>query len=191
MLPASGAVDSVESALVHSTLCQTRSTAIATLDSALHLRLISRRRLLVLLDQLPGRYREYGPFVDGTAESGLESLVRLGLRSVGIAFRLQVRIDGVGRVDILVGERLVIEVDGSAWHSGHAAFAADRRRDLELARLGYLVVRLSYSQVVHDWTATLDVVRGIVARGEHRWAARHRVARRAGTLPHEKRPPTP
>lgn len=186
--PSSAASDSIESALVHATVCQPRLDAISSLDSALHLRLVTTVRLTALLEQLPGCYREYIAFLNGAAESGLESRVGLGVRAVGIGFRVQVQITGVGRVDILIGQRFVIEVDGSAWHSGHTAFVADRRRDLALARLGYLVVRLSYAQVMHEWPATLEVIRGIVARGEHRWAWRHEAARR---LTHAQRPPNP
>jgi very-short-patch-repair endonuclease len=184
--PPRGAVDSVESALVHATRCLPRLDAIGALDSALNRRLVTESRLAVLLAQLPLCYRSHLDFVDGAAESGLESRVRVGVRAVGIGHRVQVEIDGVGRVDILIGERLVVEVDGSAWHSGHEAFVADRRRDLALARRGYLVVRLSYAQVMHGWPATLEVLRGIVARGEHRWAARH-----GRGLAHAERPPTP
>lgn len=56
-------------------------------------------------------------------------------------------------MDFLVGHRLVIEVDGRAFHTG-PAFDEDRRRDFELVMRGYLVLRLSYRQVVDDWDRT-------------------------------------
>ena len=75
---------------------------------------------------------------------------------------------GVRRVDLLIGDRLVIELDGRAFHSGED-FERDRRQDLELALRGYVVIRLSYRMVVHDWDATHRAVVEVVARGLHRW----------------------
>src|SRR3978361_608451 len=81
---------------------------------------------------------------------------------------------GVGRVDFVVGERFVVEADSKAWHDGSVAFAEDRRRDLELHARGYIVLRLSYWQVINELDAAMAVIRSIVQRGEHLWAARHR-----------------
>lgn len=146
----------------------------SSLDSAVHLGLISPTELEPLLGRLPDVYAEYLGLVDGRAESGLETHVRLLLRSVGIRTRVQARIDGVGRVDLLVGDRLVIETDGRLWHSDERSFADDKRRDLALAERGYLVLRLSYAQVMHESDYVLSVVRSLVARDEHLWSGRHR-----------------
>src|SRR5690606_16212758 len=101
--------------------------------------------------------------LDPAAESGIETLVRLALRRHRIRSRSQVVIAGVGRVDLLVGERLVIEVDGYRWHGDRAAFEADRDRDRELVRRGYVVLRPSYERVTTDldrvMVAVLDIVR--------------------------------
>ncbi|MDR6905382.1 very-short-patch-repair endonuclease [Agromyces sp. 3263] len=94
---------------------------------------------------------------------------------------MQVVIDGAGRVDILVSDRLVIEVDGRAFHTG-TAFDEDRRRDFELVTRGYLVLRLSYRQVVHDWDRTCAGILALVARNEHLWSGRG---------PHEAVPASP
>ncbi len=45
------------------------------------------------------------------------------------------------------GERLVVETDGYLYHRGKASFREDRRRELELMRLGYHVLRLSEEQI--------------------------------------------
>jgi very-short-patch-repair endonuclease len=42
---------------------------------------------------------------------------------------------------------LVVETDVYRHHRGRAAFRDDKRRDLELRRLGYEVIRLSEQQV--------------------------------------------
>ena len=43
--------------------------------------------------------------------------------------------------------RLVVETDGYRYHRGRAAFESDRERDLELRRLGYDVLRLTFRQI--------------------------------------------
>jgi very-short-patch-repair endonuclease len=44
--------------------------------------------------------------------------------------------------------RLVVEVDGYAYHSGRAAFEEDRRRDADLQAAGYRVIRVTWRQLV-------------------------------------------
>ncbi len=80
-----------------------------------------------------------------TSESGTESLVKLMLMRVGVQFAQQVRIDRVGRVDFLVGEHLVIEVDSKAHHSDPLR---DRARDARLSVLGFPRPALQLLQVV-------------------------------------------
>jgi very-short-patch-repair endonuclease len=51
-------------------------------------------------------------------------------------------------VDVLWrAKRLVVEVDGFAYHSSRAAFERDRRRDAALQAAGYRVVRLTWRQI--------------------------------------------
>jgi very-short-patch-repair endonuclease len=171
-----GPVDSFAWALLHSVTCQSKMDAIVTLDSALHSGRISRTELEFLTAGLPEKYRAYLALTDPNAASGLETKARLGLRRYNIAARSQVKIRGVGSVDLLVGERLVVETDGREWHTKPEAYAEDRRRDLALAALGYTVLRLSYDQVMGEWDQVVEVIRAIVARGEHRWSVRHRRA---------------
>ncbi len=101
---------------------------------------------------------------------GTETIVRLLLRGRRVRHRTQVSIDGVGRVDVLVGDRLVIEIDGAGFHTG-PEFERDRRRDFELVmRGGYLVLRLSYDLVMREWTSVQAGILELLARGgEHRW----------------------
>ncbi|MGD8167417.1 endonuclease domain-containing protein [Herbiconiux sp. P16] len=169
-----GPVDSLGWALLHSITCQSKMDAIVTLDSALHSERISRTELEFLAAELPEKYRVYLALADANAASGLETKARLGLRRYNIASRSQVKIRGVGNVDLLIGDRLVVETDGREWHTKPAAYLEDRRRDLALAELGYIVLRLSYDQVMNEWDRVVEIIRAIVAREEHRWSARHR-----------------
>jgi very-short-patch-repair endonuclease len=52
-------------------------------------------------------------------------------------------------------ERVVVEVDGFAFHSSPASFESDRRRDAVLAAQGYLVVRVTWHQLVEEPEATV------------------------------------
>ncbi len=150
-------------------MCQGRDDAVGSLDSALNGGLIRLSGLREALSPLPLSYRRLLDLVDGRADSGVETKARLGLRAVNIACRTQVAIPGVGSVDLLVGERLVIELDGEEWHAGSEAFAEDRRRDLLLAALGYRVLRLTYQQVMYQWPSVLATVGGLIAAREHHW----------------------
>jgi very-short-patch-repair endonuclease len=145
--------------------------AVAVLDSALHTQSMTLGEALSLCATAPPRLRQVSALLDGRAESGIESLVRVRLVQAGAPAEPQVVIPGVGRVDLLVGDRLVIEVDGREFHGG-ARFEADRARDLELAARGLRVVRLSYRQVVHDWGATQDALLRLLDAGEHRARSR-------------------
>jgi very-short-patch-repair endonuclease len=44
-------------------------------------------------------------------------------------------------------KRLIVEVDGYAFHRGPASFATDRERDVELTLAGWTVLRFTYEQV--------------------------------------------
>jgi very-short-patch-repair endonuclease len=171
-----GPVDTLDWALLHSVACQSKADAIVTLDSALNRQRVSWSELSFLMSELPPSYQRYLDLVDPTSESGLETKARLGLRRYNIPYRTQVPIPGAGRVDLLVGDRLVVELDGREWHSSDEAYAEDRRRDLVLQELGYAVMRLTYDQVMGEWGRVVAVIRGLVSRDEHRWSLRHRRA---------------
>ena len=101
------------------------------------------------------------------SESGGESLAAFGFRRAGIPFVQQAVIGGVGRVDFLLGERLVIEIDGGEFHTSRAAFEEDRRRDAALSVLGYRVLRFSYTQVADRWHDVHASVIAALLRGDH------------------------
>ncbi|MGX5682511.1 endonuclease domain-containing protein [Schumannella luteola] len=94
------------------------------------------------------------------------------LRRWRVSVQTQVVIAGVGRVDVLIGDRLVLELDGYGFHATGESFESDRRRDLELARLDYRVIRLSYRQVMYSWEEAESVLLALIRRGEHRWPRR-------------------
>lgn len=141
--------------------CQSRELYLASLDSALHV-------APSLHEEMAARGHPVGrDGIDGICESGTETLFRLRMAGRTPRLRCQVLIAGVGRVDFLVGEAFVVEIDGREFHDTASAFENDRRRDAELSRRGYRVLRFSYAQVMHDWPAVEAAVLAAISRGDH------------------------
>jgi very-short-patch-repair endonuclease len=66
-----------------------------------------------------------------------------------------VRVEGY-EVDLFwADQRLVVEIDGYAYHGTRQAFERDRARDAALQAAGYRVVRLTWRQIVHDSLAVV------------------------------------
>jgi very-short-patch-repair endonuclease len=143
------------------------NVAFASLESALFLGKVTHRewrRASALLPQTLRRELEGAGIL---SESGGESLASFGLRQEGIEFKQQVKIPKVGRVDIVVGRSLVVEIDGARFHTEREQFEEDRRRDAVLSTLDYRVLRFSYTQVADRWGEVLAAVRASISRGDH------------------------
>ena len=90
----------------------------------------------------------------------LELIRRARLR----APQTNVRIRG-HEVDFLwVAEKLVVEVDGYAYHASASAFGRDRRRDATLTAAGFRVVRFTWPDIVDEPEATLVRLAQALAR---------------------------
>lgn len=172
-------VDAPHEALRTALICANLSTLVIIADSVVNRRLLTWHQARAILSATP-RGRRALELHDPAAESGIETLVRLALRRHRIRARSQVVIPGVGRVDFLIGDRLVVEADGYAWHSSREAFERDRERDRELVRRGYVVVRATYRQVFDDLDAVILAILDVVHRRDHRWRAVHRLQLSAG-----------
>ncbi len=153
-------IEPVDTLIRQVLLCCDRESAIAIIDSALNQRKLTGAILRRIVTSLPTRFGTVLDEVDAASESGLETLCRLRLTALGASIRSQVTIPGVGRVDLLIGDRLIVEADGREWHDGSTSFHADRTRDLALLRLGYLVIRVSYEHVINEWMLVELTVRG-------------------------------
>jgi very-short-patch-repair endonuclease len=71
---------------------------------------------------------------------------------------------GQHEVDFLWREqRLVVEVDGYAFHSSRGAFERDRRRDADLAREGIRVVRVTWRQIADEPEAIVATLAAALA----------------------------
>lgn len=155
----------MQDALVQHARFACEADAIASIDSALNKRLLTQRGLTDIFEVLPRRLRRLRHRVDGSADSGLETLFRLAAQAQGWRVETQVRIPGVGRVDLLIDGWLVVELDGAAWHDDDASQERDRRRDADLILLGYRWHRFRASQVLGEMPTCLAVIRTILASG--------------------------
>ena len=146
--------------------CAPVEDAVATADSALFRGAITRAEWARLVAEFAPQRRGLD-LVEPRCESGTESLTLFRLRPFRLPMRCQVRIHGIGRVDFLIGTRLVVEVDGAGYHTDPERFEADRRRDAVLSRIGYRVLRFSYKQVMYRWDEVEAAILAAVFRGDH------------------------
>lgn len=170
-------VDSIPVSLAMALQCTTDLEWIAMVDSILHERLADRSSLAAdVLMAAPIWHRRVHDLmtkVDPRSESGTESILRCALRAEGYRVRIQVQI-GQDRVDMLVGDRLVLECDSLTHHWNSRAFEHDRRRDLRLKSAGYEVLRFTYNQLMYELDEVLEMVRRMTRARKHRWSHRDR-----------------
>lgn len=98
------------------------------------------------------------------SDSGLETLFLTRLRWLRERILPQVWIAG-SPVDFLIGERLVVQIDGG--HHVGAQRTRDIAHDAALMLRGYHVIRVGYDQVVNDWPAVQEVILRAIAQGLH------------------------
>ncbi|GAA2161495.1 type IV toxin-antitoxin system AbiEi family antitoxin domain-containing protein [Pedococcus bigeumensis] len=176
---------------------------IVTADAALH----SGAAALTDLEAAAGvvrgwprssRVRTMMALLDARSESVGESRLRVGLTLLGVQVEPQVVIRDeqgrfVARVDFLVkGTNVVIEFDGLVKYrdGGAAALVAEKRREDELRRLGYRVVRVIWSDLTRLGVLVarlrdLGVVchRGIPEAGVRELASPHKGRLHPETVP--------
>lgn len=155
--------DSLPDALALAAGCLPREEALVLVESALRTGAVDRDELERM--PLPPRLAALLLDADPFADSGLETLAVPRLRWIGLPLRRQVWLCG-HRVDLLIGERLVLQIDG-ATHTG-AQRDSDNRHDAELALRGFHVIRVGYRQIVDEWPAVQEAVMRAVAQGLHR-----------------------
>lgn len=162
------AIDPLLNVLYQAARCLPPPDALAVWESAIRRGLVAGE----VLQRVEWRSRR-AHFVAGLAtalsDSGLETHFVVLMREIGVDVRQQVWIDG-HRVDALIGDRLIVQLDGFAHHSS----ASDRRRDITAdARLvlrGYTVLRFDYQQLLLQPLFVQDAVRAAMAQGLHRSA---------------------
>ncbi|MBO1903115.1 DUF559 domain-containing protein [Leucobacter weissii] len=154
--------DPLENLLGYAAACLSYEAARAVWESALNKRLITLDRLRSL--PYRGRARRLAFETSPFSDSGLETLVLSRLRWLRVRVIPQAWVHG-HRVDFLIGERLILQIDGRD-HVGRRR-TSDNRHDSSLALNGYYVIRVGYEQVVDDWPAVQHEVMTAIAQGRH------------------------
>ncbi|SIT77954.1 Protein of unknown function [Microbacterium sp. RU33B] len=151
--------------LFHVARCVPRLHALAVWESALRAGVASAEEL-VHVRWRSTRAAELAGVVTHLSHSGVETVFRELMSSIGVIVRQQVWIDG-HPLDGVIGELLAIQLDGFAHHSS----ASDRRRDLRadarLALRGYTTLRFDYQQVLFDQPYVISTVMTAMAQGLH------------------------
>jgi len=123
--------------------------AVATLDWALHSRLMEVADLDQLVLKLPAGLRAIAEWVDPYCESLPESVARTRLRLAGHYVTSQVPLETDERIDLVVDHEAAIEVDGKKYHAD--AFYRDRAKDITITIAEYHGLRPSAYSVFADW----------------------------------------
>jgi very-short-patch-repair endonuclease len=155
-------VDELENALALVIACRPEEEACAVLESALRQGLVERDALLRM--PLTRIAREIVQAASPWSDSGLESFFIPRLRWMRLKIVPQAWILG-HRVDFLIGERLIVQIDGG--HHVGAQREADNAHDAALTLLGYHVIRVGYGQVVRGWPDVQALIMRAVAQGLH------------------------
>jgi very-short-patch-repair endonuclease len=156
--------------LFHTARCLEPAQAAAIWESAL-------RTGTVQLEQL--RRTQWGATsartvlarVGSDSDSGVETTFLRIAHSCGVAVRQQVLIDG-HPVDALIGDRLVVQLDGFEFHREAKDRRRDLRQDARLALLGYTVIRFDYQQIMFDMHYVQETLMNAIAQGLHRASRR-------------------
>ena len=164
--PIDAGIDPPLVAVLMSEDCIAEEDLVAVLESMMR-KGIARADIDALAVHSKGRLRRAIARLDSRSDSGNEAVVRMRLRAARIAARPLVRI-GPWTVDLLIGEWLVVEIDGFAYHSGVEEFERDRFKDRELITRGYTVLRFATTHVEHSWVQSLECIRQVMAAGWHR-----------------------
>lgn len=143
--------------------CQQASYAIASIDNALFLGLLTESALAEVFAHVPHHLRHLRALVDGRAEAGQETVLRLVLQAAGLHYEIQVDIAGVGRVDFVVEGCLVLEADSRLAHHGWELHVRDRNRDIDVARLGFMSLRPAYQRTIFSPNDVRDAVLHLLA----------------------------
>ena len=165
-------VDNVAAAYLACFECQPIDELVAIGDSLIREQLLDYEPFVAICAQSGRKGRRVRQYTDAAADSGPESLLRARLRALRIKLTTQWPVRGARRYDMKIGRSLLIETDGREHHDRPEAFHNDRDVDQVAVSRGYVVMRLTYRHVVHEWPDTLERILTFV---RHRWHLRRPV----------------
>lgn len=147
--------------------CTSPVGQLVIVDAALHAGVLLTRDI-AHFEQRDGRRRAWlRRMASRAAESPPETVARVAMTTAGLAVREQVAFPGIGRVDFVVEDAVVVEIDGWAFHGDRDAFEADRARDRQLLGDGMPVMRFTAKQVRADPMEMARAVARVVGRAPH------------------------
>ncbi len=160
--------------------CTSPVGQLVLVDAALHAGILLPGDLAHCGEGDDRRRRWLRRMASGTAESPPETVARVAMVTAGLSVRAQVAVPGVGRVDFVVEDALVVEIDGWAFHGSRDAFEADRARDRRLLARAMPVMRFTAKQVRDDPCGMVREIAGVLGRAPHadfdrrmRWVLGH------------------
>ena len=159
------ATDPLVNVLFHVARCQPLRDALAVWESALNKEMI-RPDELAQVSWHSDAANTLAVLASDLSDSGLETHFLDLMRRIGIRVRQQVWIDG-RPVDAVIGDRLIVQLDGFAFHSSAASRRRDIAADVRLRLLGYTVLRFDYQQVLFRPETVQEAIRMAVAQGLH------------------------
>ncbi|MGO1542817.1 MAG: endonuclease domain-containing protein [Gulosibacter sp.] len=166
-VPVEAAVDPVELAFEVALVKLDASDLIVVGDSIVQRGLLTITEIDEIAASYPPRIRAAVRRINGFAESGTETLVRLWLEEMRIPFVQQFMFRDSQRADFLLGRGLILEVDSVAHHASREQQQKDYNRDQYLRGLGYVVFRVTYDDVMRNWKFASEQLMLIIQRGEH------------------------
>ncbi|WP_311214679.1 MULTISPECIES: type IV toxin-antitoxin system AbiEi family antitoxin domain-containing protein [unclassified Arthrobacter] len=144
-LPVAGVAD----VLMHALRCRPELESLVMVQSAVSQALLSPGYLRSKLSgPRNGRARAVLGLVLPRADSLLEVLAHVHFARAGLKVKMHVQLPGVGEVDCLINDCLVIELDGGTHLEGRQV-KKDQYRNNASIRGGLLVLRYYYSDVVY------------------------------------------
>lgn len=139
--------------------CQSPAVTFVIAESVRERRLLTAEEWQNMLDRMPARLRIALMPASDLSGSGSESEFVRQLRRMGIGYRQQVQI-GQDRVDVVLEDGGVVEIDSRAWHDP----VTDARRDARLSSAGREVQRFFYDQIWFEWGTVESAVRAGMSR---------------------------
>jgi very-short-patch-repair endonuclease len=105
-------------------------------------------------------------------QSKLEETFRELVRGSDLpAYEANVLVEGELVDALWRDERVIVELDGFAFHKSRAQFEADRRRDAKLTVAGYRILRVTQQRLQNEPEAVLAELRQLLSAGRVAWAA--------------------
>ncbi|MGO3325707.1 endonuclease domain-containing protein [Gordonia sp. (in: high G+C Gram-positive bacteria)] len=166
--PTVSAVDDLPTAIRHSARCLSSESLIVVGDSILNRGLMTWDQLEYQFCNAPTSVGRALERCDSRSESGPETMCRLRLAELRIPVQIQVQVTDIDRVDVLIGDWLIIEIDGWEYHGDWQSFQKDRGRDRRTCRIGYHTLRFTYDDIVFGWADSLADIQAAVDAGLHK-----------------------